>query len=374
MKTHPAAESFPMMDKKRFAELVEDIKAHGQLQSITICDGMILDGRNRFNACVELRVVPVTKDFTGDPWAYAWSMNGTRRDLVDEQRYLIWKECSEKSDEWNNKKKTITEHANKKRAEAQKGVPKAEAIERARTECSRTSETPERKAKAALSKTNAGAVARGDKLVKERPDLAKAVRLGEMRPAEAHRILKKEEHAEKIRQAVSVPIEKMGPSEIILADPPWRYDHQQAGNREIENHYETATDDEIKKHRPETNDNAILFLWATAPKLREALSVMEAWGFEYVTHAIWDKQKIGMGYWFRGQHELLLVGRKGDPGTPPECCRVSSIFSEARSAHSKKPECVYQWVEKSFPDRVKLEMYCRSPRKGWKSWGNEVNE
>ena len=67
----------------------------------------------------------------------------------------------------------IQDEANRKRSKTQKGVSKAEAKERAGTKCSRTSKQPERKAKAAASKTNPGAVARGDKLAKERPDLAK---------------------------------------------------------------------------------------------------------------------------------------------------------------------------------------------------------
>ena len=110
----------------------------------------------------------------------------------------------------------------------------------------------------------------------------------------------------------------------------------------------------------------------TPPKLVEALAVLEAWGFRYVTNAVWDKQKIGMGYWFRGQHELLLVGVKGEPGTPPESERRSSVFAEARRGHSQKPACVYEWIERAFPDRTKLEMYCRQQRDGWAAWGNEA--
>jgi N6-adenosine-specific RNA methylase IME4 len=54
--------------------------------------------------------------------------------------------------------------------------------------------------------------------------------------------------------------------------------------------------------------DSVLYLWATASKLLEAEAVIAAWGYIYKTHAIWDKEKVGMGYWFRGQHELLMVG------------------------------------------------------------------
>ena len=78
-----------------------------------------------------------------------------------------------------------------------------------------------------------------------------------------------------------------------------------------------------------------------------------------------------MGYWFRGQHELLIVATKGKMSPPDQADRVSSVFREARGKHSAKPECVYQWIEKAFNDHTKLEMYCRAPRNGWLVFGNE---
>jgi len=158
---------------------------------------------------------------------------------------------------------------------------------------------------------------------------------------------------------------------LVLADPPWKYDFSNTDNRQIENQYPSATVDEIIKHAPETQPDCVLFLWATAPKLKEAVEVLEAWGFRYKTHSVWDKEKIGLGYWFRGQHELLLVGTKGNAKPPEQENRVSSVFREKRGGHSKKPLCVYEWIEKAFPTIKKLEMYCRGPRAGWLTWGNE---
>lgn len=161
---------------------------------------------------------------------------------------------------------------------------------------------------------------------------------------------------------------------LVLADPPWRYDFAETDNRQIENQYPSATVEEIISHCPSTESDCVLFLWATVAKLREALEVMEGWGFEYKTSAVWDKEKIGMGYWFRGQHELLLVGTKGSFSPPEQEQRVSSVFRESRGKHSKKPECVYAWLESAFPGAKKLEMYCRSPRPGWATFGNEAKE
>lgn len=189
----------------------------------------------------------------------------------------------------------------------------------------------------------------------------------------AKRRKKKAAHTRKVKEAADHPkAPAVGPFDLILADPPWKYDHCESGNREIENQYPTATVEDICSHGPDARKNSILFLWATAPKLEEAFKVMNAWGFTYRTCAVWDKQKIGMGYWFRGAHELILVGVKGKPECTPESARISSIFSEKRGRHSAKPECVYAWIEMAFPGVDKLEMYCRKPRLGWASHGNEV--
>ena len=60
-------------------------------------------------------------------------------------------------------------------------------------------------------------------------------------------------------------------------------------------------------------EDAVLFMWATSPKLTEALEVMTAWGFSYRTCTVWVKDRIGMGYYARQQHELVLIGKRGHP-------------------------------------------------------------
>ena len=88
--------------------------------------------------------------------------------------------------------------------------------------------------------------------------------------------------------------------------------------------------------------DAVLFLWATSPKLTESISVVEAWGFAYRTCAVWIKDMIGMGYYFRQQHELLLVCTRGNPPTPIPSDRVSSVVTAPRGKHSAKPVEFYE--------------------------------
>ena len=164
-----------------------------------------------------------------------------------------------------------------------------------------------------------------------------------------------------------------GRYDVILADPPWRYDFAETRNRAIENQYPTMTLEKIKALEVPSAENAALFLWATAPKLLEALEVIEAWGFGYRTCAVWDKEKIGMGYWFRGQHELLLVGTKGDFAPPAEKDRFASVIRETRTSHSTKPECLYEMLERMFPHARFIELFARhNSRPRWAVWGNEA--
>lgn len=170
--------------------------------------------------------------------------------------------------------------------------------------------------------------------------------------------------------------------QIIYADPPWKYDFSATHNRDIENQYPTMELEEIKDIDISTEDNAVLYLWTTAPKLLEGLEVMKSWGFKYRTHLIWDKEIVGCGWWFRGQHELLLVGVKGKFSPPENELRISSVLKEKRTKHSKKPDIIRELIGKWYPDKTKIELFARPDPQikldgtntfdGWDVWGNEV--
>jgi len=159
--------------------------------------------------------------------------------------------------------------------------------------------------------------------------------------------------------------------QIIYADPPWRYDSA-TPNRVIENHYPTMELEDIKNLSIPSEKNSVLFLWATTGKLPECLEVMKAWGYKYKSSMIWDKLKYGMGYWFRGQHEFLLVGTKGKFSPPPQPLRIRSVFQEERTKHSKKPNKIAELIQSWYPECSKIEMFARDKKDGWDIWGNEL--
>jgi len=160
--------------------------------------------------------------------------------------------------------------------------------------------------------------------------------------------------------------------DIIYADPPWRYEHAASNNRKIEDKYSTMDLKEIKELDIPAKDNCLLYLWATSPKLSEALDVMKAWGFNYRSSLVWDKNKLGMGYWFRTQHEFLLCGRKGKFKPPMEKKRVRSVLRKASGEHSRKPDIIRTWINEWYPKKTKIELFARQRFEGWDVWGNEI--
>jgi len=162
-----------------------------------------------------------------------------------------------------------------------------------------------------------------------------------------------------------------GEFDVIYADPPWQYEFSPDFARSIEAHYPTMSLEEICNLKIPAASSSILFLWATNPKLEEAFQVIHAWGFKYKTNMVWVKDKIGMGFYCRSQHELLLISTKGDFQPPKEKDRFSSVIYANREEHSKKPEVVYELIEKMYPGHKYLELFARTERSGWVGWGLE---
>jgi len=160
---------------------------------------------------------------------------------------------------------------------------------------------------------------------------------------------------------------------LLYADPPWQYEHVVTPSRDIENQYPTMSLEDICA-LPVTNfkdKDAVLFLWTPSALIRQALQVVEAWGFEYRTNFVWVKDRIGMGYFTRQRHELLFVATRGNWRSPDPENRMDSVIESPRGAHSVKPPCVYDLIEKMYPTTTKLEMFSRNDREGWARWGNE---
>ena len=87
---HPLCTFFPRMTEKEFFALVKNIRENGLNHPITLLDGMILDGGNRYKACIEAGVTPRFVKYEGsDPVRFVLSENLERRHLDAGQRAAI---------------------------------------------------------------------------------------------------------------------------------------------------------------------------------------------------------------------------------------------------------------------------------------------
>lgn len=379
LDSHPAADAFPMMEDKRFDELKADIEANGLREPVTLCDGLILDGRNRYKACLALGVQPTTRTFTGDPWAFVWSLNGERRDLVDEQRYLIWKFCHEASEAWQATQAEIDAEANRKRSEAAKSQPRKDGKLAEKQVVEQNVPLPAKRhkgksAKAKASKTNAGAVARGDKLAKDHPDLAAKVRKGELKPAAAHREAKRREIVAKLTDTASVETKAIqGVYDVLVIDPPWPMEKIERDVRpnQVEFDYPTMTEAELEALHVPAADDCHVWLWTTHRFLPMAFKLLQTWGLKYVCTFVWHKpggfQPIGLPQY---NCEFCLYARKGTPAFI-DTKALPTCFSAPRGKHSEKPEEFYETLRRVTAGR-RMDMFNRRPIDGFDAWGKEA--
>jgi N6-adenosine-specific RNA methylase IME4 len=200
------------------------------------------------------------------------------------------------------------------------------------------------------------------------PALFERVKAGEL---PAHTAARQVRRAQRALELANPPPLPCGPFELIYADPPWQLGNPE-GAYAPENHYPTMPLEEIKSLAVPAADDAVLYLWAVNMLLPQALEVISAWGFQYLTNQAWVKPSIGLGTWARNRHELLLVARKGRFAPPEPEERPDSVLEAPRGRHSEKPALVYELLERAYPQASKLELFARRSRPGWVAWGNEV--
>ena len=181
----------------------------------------------------------------------------------------------------------------------------------------------------------------------------------------------------------------------IVADPPWPYNApgqfgctlEHRPNRDTtlnklgsgsRARYGAMTMTDICALKPAVHDDAHLYLWFTNSFAVEAHQVAEAWGFRPTTILTWTKIKpdgspsMKMGYYFRGATEHVLFGVRGKLRLQTQKAFPTG-YLWPRLPHSVKPDAFYALVEEVSPPEY-LEMFARSTRLGWSSWGDQVPE
>ena len=182
---------------------------------------------------------------------------------------------------------------------------------------------------------------------------------------------------------------------VLYADPPWSYDNKTtgrtSGNQPLgsgaHTKYEIMTNEDIKRMKIKDiiEKDAVLFMWVTVPLLPECLEVLTEWGFKYKTMLTWRKiMSLGMGYWFRGQCEHLVLGVRGN--VKAFRMQKANFYQCKVGKHSQKPhhfrELINEAVKVSFKEPKKLELFARDRNdlfpdyeyQGWDVYGNECKQ
>jgi len=195
---------------------------------------------------------------------------------------------------------------------------------------------------------------------------------------------------------------------LIMADPPWSYSmfSEKGYAKAPEGQYRTMDLAAIKALPVEAlaAPDCLLWLWAVNPQLPQALEVLAAWGFTFKTAGTWLKRSrhgkvaFGTGYILRSANEPFLIGTRGSPKTtrgtrsavvsgkitehydmlaedtgglwPRVCITLDAVARE----HSRKPDEAFRACEELMPEVRKLELFSRTERAGWSTWGDEAGK
>ena len=170
------------------------------------------------------------------------------------------------------------------------------------------------------------------------------------------------------------------------ANPPWQFANRtgkMAPEHKRLNRYSTLTLNEIKEIPVSVAcaPQCHLYLWVPNALMKEGLEVMAAWGFTYKTNIVWHKVRKdggpdgrGVGFYFRNTTELILFGIRGKIRTLSPGRRQVNIIKSQKREHSRKPDELYQIIEKCSPGPY-LELFARGKHsEKWSVWGNQSED
>jgi len=382
---HEISNLFPLMRGTEFEELKRDIATNGLHEAIWLHpDGSILDGRNRYRACIETNTEPRFRTWNdkGSLVSFVLSMNLHRRHLNESQRSMVAAKianmpqgtrCDIRSIDLMSQSDAAqilnisTPSLKRAKKVLVSGTPELrEAVEAGHVAVSAAAEIAE------MSQDQQ------QRIVAKGPDAIRSAAKKQRNQKQRKARLK-----EKTDRAQQVVDAKDKVYNVILADPPWQYNNTIAKWGPAESHYSTMDTESLcgflKQIKLQIDTDAVLFLWVTNPLLEDALRVVKEWGFSYKTNIVWTKtelKKPGSGFYVRGRHELLFICTKGSftPLNPSISPPIGSVIQSPVREHSRKPDQVYDIIEGLYPQCRYIELFARSHRNGWDVHGDEVDK
>lgn len=398
----------PPLDETELKGLEEDILRDGVRHAITVWQGTIVDGHNRYVIAQKHRLPFKTEEMQFDDrdaakiWIIRTQLNkrnvpppvriklallaepliaaeakkrqGTRNDLN------LPDKCLESSPVQEVSTSDDTQTVSNIEDKCPQSSQKSSSAPKPKNQTRRKNETNFKVAE--IAKVSDKTVQRYKKIQQDGSEEIKAkVDRGEISINEGYNKVKRaeketkqeghrEENATKI-ETLATPLDAQGLFQTIVIDPPWDWgdegDVNQFGRAKPE--YSTMPFADIKALpiNKIADANCHLYLWVTNRSLPKAFALIEAWGFRYITCLTWCKPSIGMGNYFRGSTEQILFAVKGSQ--PLKRHDVGTYFNAPRGdKHSAKPDEFYQLVE-SCSYAPFIDVFGRKERDGWSVWG-----
>jgi len=358
----------PALTAEEFNQLEQNCLDEGIREKIITWNGFIIDGHNRYEIATRwnLEYKTESKKFDNENDVKEWMINNQfgRRNLSNYQRSVLALELE-----------SVFSARAKERMLSGIPVPKSEQ--------GRTI-----KKIGDVAKVGKDTIAKVKKIeAVATPEVKAQLSTGEISINQVYQEIKKEEKKAERIELIEQQIEDIeqgllpelkGLFDVVSVDPPWPYEGESknttsfdAVGRRVANPYPEMSIEQIKKiEMPLMNDSVVL-LWTTHKFLPDAFEILKEWNLEYKATLVWNKEKIGMGSWFRMQCEFCLVGIKGKPYWNNTTFR--DILNEPRREHSRKPDGFFEMIEQITLGR-RLEYFSREKRNGWEVFGNDINK
>jgi N6-adenosine-specific RNA methylase IME4 len=366
-------ELIPPLTGEEFKQLEENCKAEGIRDAILTWNGYIIDGHNRYDIAQRFNLSFATneKHFDNENDVVEWMIRNQfgRRNLSSYQRSVLALQLEsvfrEKAKEKERIRKTTSQISDE-------SLP----------------EISTKKELGILAKVSHDTIAKVKKIeAVATPEVKAKLATGEVSINQAYQEIKKEEKKIERIELIEKQIKDIetgqlpeleGLFDVVSVDPPWPYEGNNknitsfdAVGRRVANPYPEMSIEQIKKIELPLINDAVVLLWTTHKFLPDAFDILKYWNLEYKATLVWNKEKIGMGAWFRMQCEFCLVGIKGKPYWNNTTFR--DILNEPRREHSRKPEGFFKMIEQITLGR-RLEYFSREKRDGWEVFGNDIDK
>lgn len=362
----------PALTPEEFKQLESNCISEGIREKIITWNGFIIDGHNRYEIATKwnLDYQTESKRFESENDVREWMIHNQfgRRNLSNYQRSVLALELES----------VFSERAKEKQKEAGGAV----------RQISDKPVVDTKKEVAKVANVSHDTIAKVKVIeAKATPEVKAQLSTGEVSINQVYQEIKKEEKKAERIELIEQQIEDIeqgllpelkGLFDVVSVDPPWPYEGDSKNitsfdsvGRRVANPYPEMSIEDIKKIDMPLMDDAVVLLWTTHRFLPDAFEILKEWNLEYKATLVWNKEKIGMGAWFRMQCEFCLVAVKGKPYWQNTTFR--DILTEPRREHSRKPDSFFDMIESITLGR-RLEYFSREKRNGWEVFGNDINK